>query len=481
MKRDFDMIVIGGGAAGLTAAGMSALLGAKTALIEGHRLGGECTWMGCIPSKTLLKAAKVAHEMRTADRFGLSAVTPDIAFPQLMEHVRRVRQHVYEDADAPEHMEKLGVEVILATARFRDPHTVELLDKGKAGSLVTSRYFVIATGSRPKQPDFDAPCLTNESIFEITEQPKRLVVMGAGPVGIEMAQAFQQLGSAVTVVDPGDRILSKDEPEHAKKLFECLSREGIAFRLGNKVSAAAKEQDGLRATLDDGETIECDALLAAVGREPNVTRLELEKAGVRMGKKGIEVDPHCRTSKQHIFAAGDVLGKYQFTHMAEHTGKVAVTNAILRWPKSRDDKHVVWSTFTEPELAHLGQTEEAVKKAGTTHSIYRFPFDRLDRAITENETTGEIKVMADSGGHILGVSILGTNAGEMISEFALAMRNGLKLSDIADTVHPYPTYLLGNRRAADKASWKQLDSPLLWVLGKVLGYRGVRKGSSALT
>ena len=479
--RDYDMIVIGGGAAGLTAAGMSALLGAKTALIEEHRLGGECTWVGCIPSKTLLKAARVVHQMQTADRFGLNAVAPEIPFSRLMEHVRSVRQHVYQSADAPEQIQNLGVEVISATGRFLDQHTLDLSVSGEPKLLLTSRYFLIATGSRPKTPQFGTPCLTNESIFELTSQPKRLVVMGAGPVGIEMAQAFQRLGSAVTVVDPGDRILSKDDPEHAKALFECLSQEGISFRLGRKIKAAEKEQDGLWAALDNNETVVCDAVLSAIGREPNLTSLDLQKAGVAIGKEGIEVDGHCRTSKHHIFAAGDVVGKYQFTHMAEHTSKVAVTNAILRWPKSVDGKHIVWSTFTEPELAHLGQSEDSVKKAGTSHSVYRFPYHQLDRAVTENELTGEIKVIADNRGHILGVSILGANAGEMISEYALAMRKGLKLSDIAATVHPYPTYLLGNRRAAEKAAWKQLDSPLLGLLGKLLGYRGVRKGSSALS
>jgi pyruvate/2-oxoglutarate dehydrogenase complex dihydrolipoamide dehydrogenase (E3) component len=480
MNYEYDMIVIGGGSAGLTAAGMAALLGAKTALIEQHRLGGDCTWVGCIPSKTLLKAARVAQEMRTADRFGLSPVIPEVPFSRLMEHVRRIRQQVYEGSDAPRHMEKLGVEVISAAARFQDPHTIELSNTGNPARLLTARFFVIATGSRPLAPEFSSPCLTNENIFELTSQPKRLLVMGAGPVGIEMAQAFRRLGSVVTVVAPGNLILHRDDPEHAKILLECLSREGIVFILGRKVTALEREQDGFQALLDDGRTVECDAMLAAIGRKPNIATLDLPKAGVDFGKKGVPVDRHCRTSQRHIFAAGDVTGRHQFTHMAEHMSKVAVTNAILRWPKTLDEKHVVWATFTEPELAHLGESEAAIAKRNPRCSVYRFPFRKLDRAITDNEVAGEVKIIADKSGRLLAVSIVGANAGEMISEFAIAMRNGLRLSRISETIHPYPTYLLGNRQAADQEAWKQLDSPLLTVLGKFLCYRGVRKGSAAL-
>ncbi|MCU1257867.1 MAG: mercuric reductase, partial [Bryobacterales bacterium] len=205
-----------------------------------------------------------------------------------------------------------------------------------------------------------------------------------------------------------------------------------------------------------------------------------ENAGVRFGEKGIDVDRRCRTSQRHIYAVGDVTGKYQFTHMGEHMSKVAVTNAILRWPKSLDEKHVVWATFTQPELAHLGESELQLRERGKRYIPFRFPFAMLDRAITETETDGEVKILADSGGKILGASILGANAGEMISECALAMRHGLRLSQIADTVHPYPTYMLGNRRTADQFVAKQLDSPLLALLGKVLRYRGRRTGSKVL-
>jgi pyruvate/2-oxoglutarate dehydrogenase complex dihydrolipoamide dehydrogenase (E3) component len=241
-----------------------------------------------------------------------------------------------------------------------------------------------------------------------------------------------------------------------------------------------RREDSVAPVLDNGRTICCDAVFAAMGREPAIHGLQLEKAAVRFSEKGIDVDRHCRTSRRHIYATGDVTGKFQFTHMSEHMSKVAVMNAILHWGKALDAKHVVWSTFTEPELAHLGQSEQQLRDQGQKYVPFRFPFAKLDRARTESETEGEIKVFADGRGRILGASILGANGGEMISEYALAMRHGLGLSQIADTIHPYPTYMLGNRQTADRFIAKQLDSPLLAVLGKLLRYRGQRRGSGVL-
>ncbi len=480
MPYEFDMIVIGAGAAGLTAAGMSALLGAKTALIEKHRLGGECTWTGCVPSKSLLRAAKIAHEMRTADRFGLDSVQPVVPFARVMDRVRRTREHIYDDADAPPNIEKLGVQIFTGKASFADPHAIDIqVPRGKPRRL-TSRFFVIATGSEPKHPNFSARCLTNESLFELTQLPNTLLVLGAGPIGIEMAQAFQRLGSSVTVVTPGKRILPKDDESHSQQLRQCLSEEGVSFLLGAKVVALQESRNRLIATLTDNSQLEADAALAAIGRNPAIAGLQLEKADVISNAEGICIDRHCRTSQRHIFAAGDVTGQYRFTHMAEHMSKVAVTNAILRVPKTLDTKNVVWSTFTDPELAHLGEPEESLVQRRAKYATWRFPFDKLDRAIVEREVLGEVKVFTDRRGKILGASILGAHAGEMIAEYALAMRNGLRLADVANTIHPYPTYMMGNRKAADRIMYRQLDSPLLGLWGKLLGYRGQRKGSMVL-
>ncbi len=480
VRYDYDMIVIGAGAAGLVGAGMSALLGAKTAVVEAERLGGECTWSGCVPSKTLLRSAKIAHQMRSADRYGLNSADPEIPFARVMEHVRSIRQQIYDESDAPPHFEKMGVEVLTGKASFTDEHTIEIEAPAGPTRRLSSRYFLIATGSKPRPPGFAARCLDNESLFELTEQPQRLLVLGSGPVGIEMAQAFQRLGSSVTVVDPGRAILAKDDAELTALLQPILAREGVVFRLGVKVVQADRCGGSIVAKVDDGSTIECDAVLAAIGREPNVKGLAVEKAGVRLGSSGIAIDARCRTSQRHIFAAGDVTGHYPFTHMAEHMSKVAVTNAILRWPKKLDDKHVVWSTFTQPELARLGESEEDLRKRGAKFSIYRFPFSKVDRAIADGETDGLVKVVTSKRGRILGATILGENAGEAIAEFALAMRNKLPISRIADTIHTYPTYMLGNRRTADQWYSRQLDSPVLGLLGRMFRYRGGRAGSAAL-
>lgn len=469
---DYDMIVIGAGAAGLTAAGMSAVLGAKTALIESHRLGGDCTWYGCIPSKTLLHAAKVAHDARSAERRRLIAAQLSAEFTDVMELVRWTREQVYEAADAPPNFERLGVTVLQARARFRNAHTLELTNAGGRADTITSRFFVIATGSRPRGTNFHASVLTNESVFELTARPEHLVVLGAGPVGTEMAQAFQRLDCPVTVVTSESRILPKDDPELTDLLTEKVKGEGVQFIFGHKADQVTGIERGLEVLLDNGHRIKCDAVLSATGRRPNVEDLNLQSAGVVFSERGVSVNRRCRTSQPHIYAVGDVVGRYQFTHVAEHMSKVAVTNAILRIPRSIDERRIVWCTFTDPELASLGESEAALRNRNARFSVYRLPFDKIDRAITEQNTTGLIKVFADRRGRILGVTILGANAGDMIGEWALAMHNGIALRKVAETVHPYPTYSLGNRQTADQWYTRQLNSSWLRLLGKLLRYRG---------
>ena len=473
MPTDYDLVAIGGGAAGLVAAGMSALLGAKTALVEQHRLGGDCTWTGCVPSKTLLHAASLAQNLRTAGLFGIRAGSVQVDFRAVIEKVRQTRKHIYEAADARPNIEKFGVEVIPARARFLDPHTLELTNSSGLGSRLTSRYFVIATGSRAKVPQVNAPLLTNESIFEIDDLPRRLLILGAGPIAIEMAQAFLRLGSEVTIVAPDERILPRDDRELATQLQEVFRAEGIRFLLKHIATKIDKHPGETVATLDDDSTVHCDAVLAAIGREPILEGLDLAKAGVKFGKRGIEIDRHCRTSQRHIYASGDVTGKFLFTHMAEHMSKVAVSNAILHLPQKLDEVHVPWCTYADPELAHVGASEESLQKGGHyQHDVYRFAFSHIDRATTEGQTTGMIKVLVGHRGKILGATILGANAGEMIAEYALAMKNGLTVANIADTIHAYPTYALGNRQAADKWYTNKLTPGLIRTLQFVFRYRG---------
>jgi len=367
--------------------------------------------------------------------------------------------------------------VISAHARFLDGESVELPDsRTQARRVLSSRFFIIATGSRPKIPNIDGivgvQVLTNENLFELKEQPRRLLVLGAGPIGIEMAQAFRRLGSEVIVTDHGARILGHDDAELAAMLEQSLRSEGIGFRLGAEVE---QFEPGM-ATLKGGERIPFDAVLAAAGRRPNSESLQLAAAGVESNEEGIIVDDRCRTTRKNIFACGDVTGKYLFTHMAEHTAKVAVMNAILHIPSRADDRRISWCTFTDPELARVGLGEEELRKRGESFRVYRFPFSKLDRAITESESAGLVKVWAGKQGKILGASIFGANAGEMIAEYALAMKVNAGLGKVSATIHPYPTYALGNRRAADNFANQVLTPSRVTWIQRLFRLRGTSTG-----
>ncbi len=457
MTTTHDVLVIGGGSAGLTAAGIAVNLGASVALIERARLGGDCTWTGCIPSKTLLHAADVARLAATASRVGLADTPIPVDFPRLMAHVRGVRQEVYDEADDPQIYETMGIDVLHGDARFVSERTVEVTADDGTLTRLSGRTAIVATGGRPAVPPIDgldgAPFLTSDTLFEITEQPEHLVVLGGGSIGVEMAQAFRRLGSRVTVVERSDRILDRAEPEAALALQQVLADEGVDFRLGATAIRAEKTADGIALTVRDaaGESqITGDALLVAVGRTPNVESLNLAAAGVTSTKEGITVDDRCRTNVSHIFAVGDVTGRYALTHMSEHMAKIAVMNAVVHLPSSIDTGHVPWATFTTPELAHVGKTAAELDDAGTRYTTFRFPYTKLDRALTEGETTGEIRIHATRWGTILGASILGARAGDLIGEVAVAMKAGVSLMSLSSTIHPYPSYGLGVRRAADQ-------------------------------
>ncbi len=481
-RYDYDMLVIGGGSAGLSAATIAAAMGAKTALVEAEKLGGDCTWYGCVPSKALLKAAKVAHHIRDAARFGLEAPEPVLELGEVLARVHRVQEEIYQDADAPEHFEKKGVSVLCGRAGFCDAHTIELATPDGEKKRISARYFIISTGARALVPPIpglqDIPYLTNENLFDLKKLPEKLLVIGAGPIGLEMAQAFRRLGAGVTVVDMLDRIMVNDDPELAALLREHLEMEGIEFVLGARATDFSGDSHQTRVTLEQngsGEKKEllADAVLLAVGRRPNIEGLNLEKAGVRADRKGIKIDHRCRTSQRHIYACGDVAGSYQFTHYASHMARVAVSSALLHLPGSLDAKHITWCTFTDPELAHVGATEQALRDSGTAYEVFRMPFAKIDRALTDGEPQGMIKVFAKRwNGKIYGASILGTNAGDLIAEYAVAMRNGLGLRHISGTIHAYPTYALGNRQAADQWYVTKRSVRLVKFLQFLFGYRG---------
>lgn len=479
-KYDFDAIVIGGGAAGLTASGLAANFGAKTMLIERNRLGGDCTWTGCVPSKILLKAGKVAQQIRDAGKYGLIDQEPEINFQKLIQHLQQRRQKIYEDADRPEIYEKMGIEVISGKARFTGEHEIEIKAKGNRNRRVTSRYFFICAGSSPFVPPIEGidriPYLTNESLFELEDLPDELVIFGAGPVGTEMAQAMSRLGSKVTVIDMADRIMLNDNTELASMLKSTLEKEGVRYVLNADIKQVQQKDRELVidvSTHDSQKQITGDKLLVATGRHANVHNLGLEEAGISYSTKGIEVNEKCRTSQSHIYACGDITGRYQLTHMSEHMAKVAVTSALVKYPMKIDAEFVPWVTYTDPELGHAGATQKQLEKDNVNFETYRFPYSKIDRAMTDSEEEGLIKIYAKKwSGKILGVDILGVHAGELISEYAVAMKNGLTLRNIADTIHPYPSYGLGARRAADQWYIKNQSEWQVKLIKKVFGYHG---------
>ncbi|HLR25584.1 MAG TPA: FAD-dependent oxidoreductase [Fodinibius sp.] len=477
---DFDAIVIGGGSAGLTAAGLAANLGAKTLLVEKEQLGGDCTWTGCVPSKILLKAGKVAHQIRSAGKYGLIDGSPQIDYSKLMNHLKQRQEEIYEEADRPAIYENMGIEVEHGEARFLDEHRIEIALASGEHRELSARYFFICTGARPALPPIggigEVDYLTSESLFEAYKLPDELHIIGAGNIGTEMAQAMNRLGAKVTVLDMADRIMTRDDAELSGMLRNILAEEGINYKLGASVERIQKDDGRMLISIETGgrhETITGNQLLVATGRRANVEDLELEAAGIDYSSNGITVNDRCRTSRKHIYACGDVTGRYQFTHMSDHMAKVAVTNALVKLPVKIDADHVPWVTFTDPELGHVGATGKHLEEAGTNFETYRFPYSKLDRALTDSETEGLIKVYARKwDGKIFGASVLGARAGELISEYAVAMKNGISLRNIADTIHPYPAYNLGVRRAADQWYIKKQSEWQVKLLKKIFGYRG---------
>ncbi|MFQ5864229.1 MAG: dihydrolipoyl dehydrogenase family protein [bacterium] len=458
MKRyDYDIVVIGGGAAGLTSSGICASFGARTALIEKNRLGGDCTWYGCVPSKALLHIAKEIAAIKKIRPYGVSFDEVSIDFDAVMESVRETRQHIYKEADSPEVMATRGVHIAKGSAQFRDPHSLELsTDNGD--QTLTFRSVIITAGASPlilpisglQQAGF----FTNETIFEVNHRPEHLVILGNGPIGVEMAQAFVNLGSKVTVIALDPRILIRDEPKCAEIVCQRLTAEGVTFHSGETIHNVKKENGIYELAVGPlsgfNKVIKSDALLVAVGRKPNLEGLKLENAGVKVEKNGIPVDSHCRTNVKHIFAAGDITTFMKFTHVAENMAKTAAANAVFRLPLLKYEKDVVpWVTYTEPECAHVGKTAEELESQNTKFQTIEFPYSKIDRAVTEHAEEGII-ILHTSNGKILGAHAAGIRAGEIINEYALAMKNGIKLSKISDTIHPYPTLLLGARRAADQ-------------------------------
>lgn len=464
-ETTFDLVIIGAGSGGLTAAGFAAQLGARVALIEKNRVGGDCTWTGCVPSKALLKAAKIAHEARNAAHYGILVDPPKTDMARVRAYVHSAIHDVYQ-YETPQELEHEGIEVVIAPARFLDPQTISAGER-----VLKAKNVLLTTGAHPFIPPIeglgDIPYITYEQIFDLDELPESMIVVGAGPIGMEMAQAFQRLGSQVTVV--GERLLPKEEIEVQTVMSRVFEREGMKFVRG-VAKSARKDGDEIIVTTGTGEA-RGRLLLLAAGRRPTVRGLDLEKAGVVYTDKGVTVDDQLRTSAKHIYAAGDVIGGYQFTHFAGWQAFQAVRNALLVGSSSGFTEVVPWVTFTDPEVAHVGMTEpQARAKFGDQVQVNRWEMSRADRAVCENDTDGFIKVTSKKDGTLLGATIVAGRAGEAITEFIVALKSGLKVADLAGAIHAYPTYSTAVQQlAADVAIENLLSS----TTGRII--RGLSK------
>lgn len=444
-----DICVIGAGSGGLSVAAGASQMGAKVALIERAKMGGDCLNYGCIPSKSLLAAAHAAQAMRDSAKFGIASVTPAVDYAAVRDHIRGVIAAI-EPNDSLERFTALGVTVIQAAARFTGPGEIEAGD-----SRVQARRFVIATGSAPLVPPIPgldaAPYFTNETIFDLDRQPEHLIVIGGGPIGAELAQAHRRLGAKVTIVEMFD-FLGKDDPELSAVIRRRLAAEGVAIRERTAVTAVEGDGDGVAVTVEtDGasERIAGSHLLVAAGRRPNLDGLNLEAAGVAHDAKGISVDRRLRTANRRIFAIGDVAGRYQFTHMAGYDAGIVLRNILFRLPAKTDYRAVPWVTYTDPELAQVGQSEaQAMAEGGTGATILRWPFHENDRAQAERDTEGLIKVVLDKSGRVLGAGIAGPRAGEVILPWIMAVGGRQKIGALAGAIAPYPTLSEISKRAA---------------------------------
>lgn len=434
---DYDLAIIGAGSGGLTAARVGRFFAKRVALIDKDRLGGDCLHYGCVPSKALIKASRVAHEIATARRWGLSTAADATDLGAVNARVQQAITDVGKLDDA-ESLSELGVDVLLGGAKFRDPHTLRVDDRD-----ITAKFILIASGSRPAVPDIDGLAevgyLTSEDVFDLRELPGRLAVIGGGPIGVELAQALRWLGSAVTVVQRGPHLIPRDDPDMIEILERQFVGEGIDVRLNTSLTAARREGADIKLTFGADE-VRVDTILCAVGRVPNVDALGLNAAGVTTTDRGIRVNDLLQTSQSHIYAVGDVTGGPAFTHYAGHQAAHAVRNIFVPIKAAFSPGHLPWVTFTDPEIAHVGRTETEIKASGQTCEVIRFPYSHNERAVTEAETVGLMKFLIDGKRRLIGAHIAGHSAGEMINELTLAMNHDLTVDAIIGSIHAYPTY-----------------------------------------
>jgi pyruvate/2-oxoglutarate dehydrogenase complex dihydrolipoamide dehydrogenase (E3) component len=449
---DFDMGVVGAGAAGLTVTAGAAQLGAKTLLIEKESLlGGDCLHYGCVPSKTLIRTAQVYHEMKKAEEFGLPPVNlQPVDFRQVAKRIRSVIQTIQKH-DSEERFCGLGAQVEYGQTTFVDEHSIRL-----NGKTYSAKNWVIATGSSPSIPPIEGldktPFMTNKEIFSLDHLPKSMIILGAGPLATEMAQAFCRLGTQVSVIQRSNQILSKEDKDMAAEVMESLKSEGVTIHLNTTVvrtkDLGTEREIVVKDREDTRETLRAEMILVAMGREANLAGLGLEDVGVELNGKGLWVDNRLRTTQKHIYAAGDATGSYLFTHAAGYEGGIVISNAVFHLPRKVNYTYLPWCTYTDPELASIGMNEKAAKAAGIEYSVWTESFKDNDRSLAEGEKVGKIKMILDAKEKPLGVQILGPQAGELLSEWVAVLNGKVKLSTLAAAVHPYPTLGEINKRIA---------------------------------
>lgn len=459
-----DICIIGGGSGGLSVAAGAAQMGAKVVLIEGHKMGGDCLNYGCVPSKALLAAGKQAYAVTSGAELGVSPAHPVVDYAAAKDHVARAIATI-EPHDSQERFESLGVTVLRGYGKFISRQEVQVDD-----TIVEARRFVVATGSSPFVPPIpgikDTQYYTNENIFDLRERPDHLIVIGGGPIGLEMAQAHIRLGSRVTVIE-GAKALGKDDPEAAAIVLAKLRGEGVEIVEGQQAAQVSGQDGAIHVTVADGTVFSGSHLLMAVGRKVNIDGLDLDKAHVKHNR-AVKVDASLRSvTNKIVYAIGDAAGGLQFTHVAGYHACVIIRSMLFGLPSKAKTTHIPWATYTDPELAQIGMLEdEAVRTHGANCTVVRFPYAESDRAITEGKTTGLIKVMVVKGRPVA-ATIVGAQAGELIGMWAMAIANNMKMSTIAATVLPYPTMMEINKRAAGAYfSPKLFDNP---TVKKVVG------------
>jgi pyruvate/2-oxoglutarate dehydrogenase complex dihydrolipoamide dehydrogenase (E3) component len=463
----FNVVVIGAGTAGLVTAAGTAGLGGRVALIERNKMGGDCLNFGCVPSKALISSARLIQQIRNAEKWGLDRQEPQFAFEKIFDRMRARRAKIAPN-DSQERFESLGVEVFRGEGRFISPHELEV-DEYK----LRAQNFVVATGSRATIPSIEGldavPYFTNETIFdELKQKPASMIVLGGGPIGCELAQTFCRLGVRVTVVQRRSQLLPREDRDVADFLEGCLNSEGVRVIKNTNARSVRKNGDGTIALqLFDREPscqtetpVVADALLIAVGRTPNFRKLRLKAAGVEFGESGVHVNEFLQTSQPHIYAVGDVVGPFQFTHMADAQARVVVRNILMPFQFLRQKMNysvVPWCTYTDPEVAHVGLSEKEAQKNATAHDLFRIDLSDVDRAVVEDEDVGFAKILTSKGSDkILGATIVGTHAGDLLHEFVLAMSAKIGLGKIASTIHAYPTLAELARKAGDKYNKRRL-------------------------